>query len=89
MLCRKCAAALLRIERWTPPEPEVLVPRWHRPIPGVRLYTTRSLDARDVTVVNGIPCTTVPRLFVDLSDELIPEELTHYIHEAAHRGCST
>jgi len=39
-----------------------------------------------VTVVNGIPCTTVPRLFVDLSDELIPEELTHYIHEAAHRG---
>jgi len=56
VLCRKCAAALLRIERWTPPEPEVLVPRWHRPIAGVKLYTTRSLDPRDVTVVNGIPC---------------------------------
>ena len=87
-LCRKSCAGLLEIERWPPRVPQVLVPRRHRPIAGVELYETRNLDPRDVTVVNGIPCTTVPRLFVDLSDELIPEELTHYIHEAAHRGCS-
>ena len=85
-LCRKSCAGLLEIERWPPRVPQVLVPRRHRPIAGVELYETRNLDPRDVTVVNGIPCTTVPRLFVDLSDELIPEELTHYIHEAAHRG---
>jgi hypothetical protein len=83
-LCRKSCAGLLEIERWPPRRPQVLVPRRHRPIAGVELYETRNLDPRDVTVVRGIPCTTVPRLFVDLSDELIPEELTHYIHEAAH-----
>ncbi len=85
-LCRKSCAGLLEIERWPPRVPQVLVPRRHRPVVGIELHETRNLDPRDVTVVNGIPCTTVPRLFVDLSDELIPEELTHYIHEAAHRG---
>ena len=83
-LCRKSCAGLLTLERWPPRTPQVLVPRRHRPITGVELHETRNLDPRDVTVVNGIPCTTVPRLFVDLSDDLIPEELTHYIHEAAH-----
>jgi hypothetical protein len=85
-LCRKCCAALLEIERWPPRTPQVLVPRSHRPIPGVDLYVTRTLDPRDVTTVKGIPCTTVPRLFIDLSDELIAEELTRYIHEAAFQG---
>ena len=85
-LCRKACAGLLEIERWPPRRPQVLVARRHRPLAGVDLYETRRLDPRDVTVVSGIPVTTVPRMFVDLSDELIPEELTHYIHEAAYRG---
>lgn len=85
-LCRKCTAALMKVKRWAPREPEVLVPRTHRPIPGVKLHTARSLDPLDVTVVNGIPVTNLPRVFVDLSDELIPEALKHYMHEAAFRG---
>lgn len=85
-LGHKPAAGLLGLERWPPRTPEVLVPRPHRPIPGVNLRVTRSLHPLDVTVVNGIPVTTVPRLLIDLSDVCIAEEVTHYIHEAAHWG---
>ena len=43
------------------------------------------LDWRDVTVVNGIPVTTVARLLVDLTDDITKWELTNVIHEAAFK----
>lgn len=84
MLSHKSAAALLGLERWPPKIPHVLVPRRHRPVAGIHFHVTRKLDPLDVTIVDGIPVTTVPRLLIDLSDHLIAEEVTHYIHEAAH-----
>ena len=42
-------------------------------------------DPRDITVVNGIPVTTVPRTLVDLTDVMEPDDLANVIHEAAFR----
>jgi hypothetical protein len=80
------AAALLALRRYAPRTPEALVPRRHRPVPGVRLHTCRRLDPRDVTEHLGIPVTTVARTLVDLSDRLTADELANLIHEAAYRG---
>lgn len=77
-------AAHYGLQKWAPTEPEVLVPRRHRPIEGITLRTTRHLDPRDVTTFRGIPCLTVPRLLIDLSDSLLAEELTALIHQAAY-----
>ncbi|RKQ90734.1 uncharacterized protein DUF559 [Solirubrobacter pauli] len=84
MLRGECLAAHYGLQKWAPNEPEILVPRRHRPIPGVNLREARALDPRDVTTFRGIPCLTVPRLLIDLSDSLIAEELTALIHEAAY-----
>ena len=84
VLSGESLAAFYELQKWAPKLPDVLVPRWRRPIPGITLRTTRSLDPRDVTVHKGIPCLTVPRLLIDLSDSLIAEELTALIHEAAY-----
>ena len=65
---------------------DVIVPRRHVPIPGVRLRQCRTLDPRDVYVFNGIRVTNVARMCVDLTDVLIAEELTNVIHEAAFRN---
>lgn len=84
MLRGESLAAHYGLQTWTPREPEILVPRRHRPILGVCLREARSLDPRDVTTFKGIPCLTVPRLLIDLSDSLIAEELTALIHQAAY-----
>lgn len=57
-----------------------------RHIAGVRVHTVRRIDPRDLTTHRGIPVTTVHRLIVDLSDVLIPHDLTAVIHEAAFHG---
>jgi hypothetical protein len=43
--------------------------------PGVVIHQAPSLDPRDVTVVNGIPTTTVARTLIDLADSVPIEEL--------------
>ena len=65
--------------------PEVLVPRRHRPVPGIVIRSCRRLDPRDVTTCRGIPVTTVARMLVDLSDVLTPHQLAYVIKEAAYR----
>jgi very-short-patch-repair endonuclease len=79
-----CAAALLRITKWEPREIEVVAPGHRRPQAGFRLRTCRNLDARDLTVVNRIPVTTVPRTLIDLTDAEDADDLAFMIHEAAH-----
>ncbi|MDA0162270.1 DUF559 domain-containing protein [Solirubrobacter ginsenosidimutans] len=64
--------------------PEILVPRRHRPIPGVIIHTCRRLDPRDVTTCRGIPVTTIARTLVDLTDSLTPHQLAFLIKEAAY-----
>lgn len=71
VLCRLSAAVLWQTWRYREDAIDILLPRRHVPIPGVRLYTCRSLDPRDVYVHRGIRVTTVARMLVDLTDALI------------------
>ncbi len=43
--------------------------------PGVVIHYVPELDPRDVTVVNGIPTTTLPRTLIDLAETETIEEL--------------
>jgi len=79
------AAILSRAWRYPEDGIDITLPRRHVPIPGVRLHQRR-LDPLDVCVRDGIRVTTVARTCVDLSDTLMPEELTNVIHEAAFRN---
>jgi len=80
------ATALLDVRRYAPPLPDVVVPRRHKPIEGIRLHASRRLDPLDVTEYRGIPVTTVARTLVDLTDSLTAEALANLIHEAAFRN---
>ena len=44
---------------------------------------SRSLEARDVTMVDRIPITRVARMLVDLTDVLTAHQLAYVIHQAA------
>jgi very-short-patch-repair endonuclease len=79
------AAFLYRTTRYEPRTIHVIAPRGRRPQPGFELRTVRNLDPRDVTVVNGIPVTTLPRTLVDLTDVMDAEDLANVIHEAAFK----
>ncbi|HEX4107493.1 MAG TPA: DUF559 domain-containing protein, partial [Solirubrobacteraceae bacterium] len=65
---------------------DVLVPggRTHQR-DGVRIHACNRLDPRDLTEYRAIPVTTIPRLLVDLTDVLTPEELANLMHEAAYQ----
>lgn len=76
---------ILGLRRFPEPMPEVLVPRRHRPVPGIVIRSCRRLDPRDVTTCRGIPVTTVARMLVDLTDLLTPHQLAYVIKEAAYR----
>jgi very-short-patch-repair endonuclease len=85
-LAGMCCAALLQITRWEPKEIEIIVPGHRRPQAGLRVRTCRTLDPRDITIVNRIPVTTVARVLVDLTDNRDADDLAAMIHEAAYRG---
>jgi len=65
---------------------DVVVPRNRRSEPGTRFHRTRQIHPRDRTTYKGIPVTSTPRLFVDLTEVLHPYELANVIHEAEFRG---
>ncbi len=79
---------LLRVQRRRATVIDVIVPRRHRPLAGIRFHVTSGLHPRDVTIFKGIPVTTVPRLLVDLSDTQHPLELANVIHEADFDLCA-
>ncbi len=80
------AAVLLDVSRWRVQVPHVLVPRRHRPVEGIVIHHCLGLDSRDVTIVRGIPVTTVARMLVDLGAVLTPHQLCWVINEAAFRS---
>jgi very-short-patch-repair endonuclease len=80
--CGKAAGHLLRILKSPiPPPPEVLTTKDRKP-KGLKTRRTRRIDRRDVTTVNGIPVTTVPRTLVDLAAVLDEDALARACHEA-------
>jgi Transcriptional regulator, AbiEi antitoxin/Protein of unknown function (DUF559) len=78
------AAALWEIWRGRERDCDIVAPR-RREVTGTRIRTYRSLEARDVTVRDGIPVTSVARTLVDLTDVLDHHQLANVIHEAAFR----
>jgi very-short-patch-repair endonuclease len=83
------AASLMKAWRRAVPEIHVLAPRTRAPQAGFVIHTTRHLDPRDVTELDGIPVTTMARTLVDLTDVLTVHQLRNVIHEAAfHRRFS-
>jgi hypothetical protein len=83
VLSHRAAAYLLKLLRGAPPAPEITVPTTaHRRRPGVIVHRVRSLPWHDTFVLAGIPITAVPRVLLDLTGSLGPEELTRACHEA-------
>jgi len=60
------------VPRW---RPEITVPTLDLPLrSGIQVHRTNVLDARDITVVDGVPCTTVARTCLDLG-AVVPYEV--------------
>jgi very-short-patch-repair endonuclease len=77
---------LLRVTKRSAGVVDVLVPKPRRSQAGFRAHTCRSLDERDVVVVDGLRVVTVARLLVDLTEDLEADELALVMHEAAFLG---
>ena len=50
--------------------------------PGIHLHCVRRLDARDVTILNGIPITTVARTLVDLCAVVPPRRIERALEQS-------
>jgi very-short-patch-repair endonuclease/predicted transcriptional regulator of viral defense system len=69
VLSHRSAAGLLGIRRDNRAKTDVTVPRRSaRPRPGIDVHRGSTLQAVDITTVDGIPCTSVGRTLVDLGD---------------------
>jgi hypothetical protein len=88
LLCGPAAAHLLGLVKGRAPIPEIIA-RTERRIEGVKSHRSRLLDARDATIVRGIPATTLPRTLVDISSELSLDALVRACHEAGVRYGAT
>jgi hypothetical protein len=78
------AAHVFKITRAKrPPPPEVTVPTTaHRRRPGIVIHRVTALHPYDVTVHEGIPITSVPRVLLDMAPRLSPARLGRACHEA-------
>lgn len=75
-------AHLLRLVRGPAPPAEVTISVGNgRRRPGIRIHRSR-LHPLDVSMLAGIPITTVPRALLDLAPRTAPHELTRMCHEA-------
>lgn len=88
VLWLRAAGHLERLLRRSPP-PEVLT-LTERRVKGLRTTRARGgIDPRDVTRIQGIPVTTVPRTLVDLAAVLDVDALGRACHEAGVRYGTT
>jgi len=53
--------------------------------PGIRMHLPRHITRGEITVVRGIPCTTVERLIADMAAEASDAELATVVHRAQVR----
>jgi Transcriptional regulator, AbiEi antitoxin/Protein of unknown function (DUF559) len=63
---------------------DVTAPRSRQGVPGIRLHTSRSLDAQDTTCHEGIPITTVHRTLLDLAATVRSDQLENALAQAMH-----
>ena len=82
-LSHRAAAWVLGLLRGAPPRPEVTVPSTAgRRRPGLTVHRVPALHLLDVSTLDGIPLTIVPRTLLDLAPTTAPEDLTRLCHEA-------
>jgi hypothetical protein len=60
-------------------------PRAVRPPPGIVVHYVPELHPNDVSVVNGIPVTSVPRTLIDLAEDLDKADLRQVFRNAMAR----
>jgi hypothetical protein len=63
---------------------DVTATRGRHPVPGIRLHTSRSLDAQDTTNHEGIPITTVHRTLLDLAATARDDQLERALAQAMY-----
>ena len=69
---------------------EIQCPRWRRANePGLVVHETKALDARDVTVVDGIPVTTIERTLLDLGAVRHPLTVERAVETALRKELTT
>lgn len=83
LLSHRSAAALHGLRQSDATKIDVTVPvRSHRRHGGLLIHRSTTLSAADVTVVDGIPCTSVARTLFDLS-EVVPRRQTERAFDQA------
>jgi hypothetical protein len=65
-----------------PDDPRNAVPN----LPGIVIHYSEPLHPDDLSVVNGIPCTSVARTLVDCAEMMSREELVDLFHQAELKG---
>jgi len=55
-------------------------------VPGVRIHRAPALHPDDLTVVDGLPVTSISRTLIDLAEILPREELREVFAEASAKG---
>jgi predicted transcriptional regulator of viral defense system len=84
VLSHRSAAALWCLRPTGRTRIEVTVPRWRRKRAGVQVHVAR-LPGDEVTVVRGIPVTTVSRTLLDLASVLDRRQMERACNEAEVR----
>ena len=81
VLSHRSAAVLWRIREREGAQVDVTIPRHRKGPRGVAAHRTRRLDPSEITALDGIPTTTLPRTIADLADLSSQPELSRAIHQ--------
>lgn len=84
VLSLRDAGSLWGIRPSSRPRIDVTTPRSRRPRPGIQFHRS-PLPSDEVTTMDGIPVTTVPRTLFDLATVLRPRQLERALNEAEIR----
>jgi Transcriptional regulator, AbiEi antitoxin/Protein of unknown function (DUF559) len=84
VLSHRSAAAHWELLATSQERIDVTAPRSRQGVPGIRLHTSRSLDAQDTTRHEGIPITTVHRTLLDLAATVRSDQLENALAQAMH-----
>jgi very-short-patch-repair endonuclease len=83
VLSHRDAAALHELRPDKRSRIDVSVPRPSvRPRPGIEVHASATLRPEDVTVCNGIPCTSVARTLLDLGDVVASRSVERAVQQA-------
>jgi very-short-patch-repair endonuclease len=84
VLSHRSAAAHWGVLPTTQERIDVTARRTRQGVPGIRLHTSRSLDAQDSTNHEGIPITTVHRTLLDLAATTRADQLENALAQAMY-----